>query len=333
LKHNSILINSIDGPKELLLTEVTISVDKTTHHCKALLDMGSQVPTILLETAVKWNLKINPSSSTIKTVTGIEKVCGVTDYLEIIVHGRSCDLPFYVLENNNGYDMILGLPWFARNNAGTRIQDGLPILQFGSESIILDTETLGDKDIELNLSELEVTDDIELFDQEWNFPDAKNVKAKEKLSTKEQKTFDEVVVPLAHNLFAKALSDLGCFTDGVHEIDLVNHKPIRNPLFRRSEFDRKRLKDETDALLKASKSECSSTPFMVPKPDGSARMVVNYIQLNKVTVKNIFPINRVDDTIEKVARFLWYTDLDLKQGYYQILLHIYSIKYTALKLR
>jgi len=139
-------------------------------------------------------------------------------------------------------------------------------------------------------------------------------------------------------LFVTALSDLGCFTDGVHEIDLINHKPIRNPQFRRSEFDRKRLKDETDALLKAgiirpSKSEWSSTPFMVPKPDGSARMVVNYIPLNKVTVKNIFPINRADDTIEKVARFLWYTDLDLKQGYYQILLHIYSIKYTALKLR
>jgi len=204
--------------------------------------MGSQVPTILLETAMKWNLKINPSSSTIKTVTGIEKVCGITDYLEIIVHGRSCDLPFYVLENNNGYDMILGLPWFARNNAGTRIQDGLPILQFGSESIILDTENLDDKDIKLNLSELEVTDDIELFDQEWNFPDAKNVKAKEKLSTKERSSSTTC------NLIAKALSD---FTDGVHEIDLINHKPIRNPQFRRSEFDRKRLKNETDALLKA----------------------------------------------------------------------------------
>ena len=127
-------------------------------------------------------------------------------------------------------------------------------------------------------------------------------------------------------LFVKALSDLGCFTDGVHEIDLINHKPIRNPQFRRSEFDRKRLKDETDALLKAGIIRPSKSEFMVPKPDGSARMVENYIPLNKVTVKNIFPINRVDDTIEKVSRFLWYTDLDLKQGFYQILLHVDTIK-------
>jgi len=46
---------------------------------------------------------------------------------------------------------------------------------------------------------------------------------------------------------------------------------------------------------------------------------VNYIPLNKVTVKNI--------PIEK--RRTYYTDLDLKQGYYQILLHVDTIKYTA----
>jgi len=122
--------------------------------------------------------------------------------------------------------MSFGLPWFARNNASTCIQDGFPILQFGTESIILDTENLNVKDIKINLSELEVTDDIELFNQEWNFPDAINVKAKEKITTKEQKTLDKVV-PLAHNLLAKALSDLGCFTDGLPEIDLINHKPIK----------------------------------------------------------------------------------------------------------
>ncbi len=43
--------------------------------------------------------------------------------------------------------------------------------------------------------------------------------------------------------------------------------------------------------------------------------------------KQFFPKNRVDDTLEKVARFLWYTDL--KQNCYQILLHVDSIKYTA----
>ena len=297
--------------------------------------MGSVISTLASKKANEWKLKVNHSNSTVSTVAGKQKVNGLTDYLDINIHGRSGDIPFYVLDNNNGYDMILGKNFFKKFDSGTQIVDGDYLLLFGEDKIVLNRkEDSSHEDIDIELINSQVLDDFEDFDQEWKFPNELEIKPKEKLTNNEQKTFDKIIVPIAKNLFAKALKDLGCYTDAVHEIELTDKKPIRAQLFRRSEFDRQRLKKETDELLDAgiirpSKSDWNSTPFMVPKADGSSRMVINYIPLNKVTVRNLFPMNRIDDVIERVARFLWYTDLDLKQGFLQILLHVDSIKYTA----
>jgi hypothetical protein len=57
---------------------------------------------------------------------------------------------------------------------------------------------------------------------------------------------------------------------------------------------------------------------MVPKKDGTWRMYVNYRVLNKIMVKNRYPIPRIDDLIDQLKNVVYFTKLDLHSGYHQI---------------
>ena len=54
--------------------------------------------------------------------------------------------------------------------------------------------------------------------------------------------------------------------------------------------------------------------MLVTKKDGSQRLCVDYLHLNAVTVKDAFPLLRVDDSL---AGSRWFSTLDLASGYWQ----------------
>jgi hypothetical protein len=52
--------------------------------------------------------------------------------------------------------------------------------------------------------------------------------------------------------------------------------------------------------------------MMVPKKDGTWRMCVDYQALNKITVKNRYPLPQIDDLLDQLKNVVYFTKLDLR---------------------
>jgi hypothetical protein len=58
--------------------------------------------------------------------------------------------------------------------------------------------------------------------------------------------------------------------------------------------------------------------LFVKKKDGTLRLCIDYCQLNKVTVKNRYPLPRIDDLFDQLKGAKVFSKIDLRSGYYQI---------------
>jgi hypothetical protein len=68
-------------------------------------------------------------------------------------------------------------------------------------------------------------------------------------------------------------------------------------------------------LIRESSSPWGSLVLFVPKPGGRWRMCVDFRAVNEVTVKNGYPLPRVQDCLDALAGALWFTKLDLVSGF------------------
>ena len=125
------------------------------------------------------------------------------------------------------------------------------------------------------------------------------------------------------DVFAVSSDDLGHTSLVTHQIDTGSSHPIRQParrlpLHKRAEADTL-LKD----MLKKGVIEPSSSPWkspivLVKKKDGSTHFCVDYRKLNEVTVKDSYPLPRIDDCLDVLAGCRWFSTLDLCSGYWQV---------------
>lgn len=57
---------------------------------------------------------------------------------------------------------------------------------------------------------------------------------------------------------------------------------------------------------------------LVRKKDGEVRFCIDYRSLNEVRTKDVYPIPRIDETLESLGGAAWFTTLDLHAGYWQV---------------
>lgn len=136
----------------------------------------------------------------------------------------------------------------------------------------------------------------------------------------------EAMTELVQNnqdLFAEKDTELG-YTDRVEvTIDTGDHppisqKPYRVPMSQRHLID-KQVQDMLDAgIIKPSDSPWASPVLLVPKRDGTQRFCIDYRRLNRVIVKNSYPLPNIEDILSSLGGAKYYSVLDLKSGYWQL---------------
>ncbi|KAL0556279.1 hypothetical protein IC582_004791 [Cucumis melo] len=100
----------------------------------------------------------------------------------------------------------------------------------------------------------------------------------------------------------------------------------------------KELKVQLQELLDKGFIQPSVSPWGAPmlfvkKKDGSMRLCINYGELNKVTIKNRYPLARIDDLFDQLQGATVFSKIDLRSGYHQLRIRDSDIPKTAFRSR
>ncbi|UYV73857.1 hypothetical protein LAZ67_11001152 [Cordylochernes scorpioides] len=108
-----------------------------------------------------------------------------------------------------------------------------------------------------------------------------------------------------------------------HQIKTTSDIPIRKNPYRVSLKERNIISDQINSMLKNGIISHSSSPWaspiiLVKKKNGTFRFCVDYRNLNSVTVKDQYPLPRIDDCFDSLHGARYFTSLDLCSGYWQV---------------
>ncbi|KAJ9544243.1 hypothetical protein OSB04_023950 [Centaurea solstitialis] len=122
-------------------------------------------------------------------------------------------------------------------------------------------------------------------------------------------------------------------------IDLVpGAAPIARAPYRLAPPELQELSEQLQELSGKGFIRPSSSPWGAPilfvkKKDGSHRMCIDYRGLNKVTIKNRYPLPRIDDLFDQLQGASWFSKIDLRSGYHQLKVKEADVHKTAFRTR
>ncbi|GJS50662.1 putative reverse transcriptase domain-containing protein [Tanacetum coccineum] len=116
--------------------------------------------------------------------------------------------------------------------------------------------------------------------------------------------------------------------------DLPGVAPVACAPYRLAPSEMKELADQLQELLEKGFIHPSSSPWGAPvlfvkKKDGTFRMCIDYRKLNKLMIKNRYPLPRIDDLFDQLQGLSVYSKIDLRTGYHQLRIREEDIPITA----
>ncbi|KAI3776510.1 hypothetical protein L1987_46295 [Smallanthus sonchifolius] len=154
-----------------------------------------------------------------------------------------------------------------------------------------------------------------------------------RMKTKELK--DVPVVCSFPKVFPDDLPGLPPDREIEFQIDLLPRaEPVAKAPYRLAPSEMKELMSQLQELTEKGFIRPSISPWGAPvlfvkKKDGSMRMCIDYRELNKRTVKNKYPLPRIDDLFDQLQGASWFSKIDLRSGYHQLKVREEDVPKTA----
>ncbi|GJY93054.1 putative reverse transcriptase domain-containing protein [Tanacetum coccineum] len=162
---------------------------------------------------------------------------------------------------------------------------------------------------------------------------------KTKDKSKEKRLEDVPIVREFPKVFLEDLPGLPPARQVEFQIDLVpGAAPVARAPYRLAPAEMQELSTQLQELSDRGFIRPSSSPWGAPvlfvkKKDGSFRMCIDYRELNKLTVKNRYPLPRINDLFDQLQGSRVYSKIDLRSGYHQLRVREEDIPKTAFRTR
>ncbi|GKF12868.1 putative reverse transcriptase domain-containing protein [Tanacetum coccineum] len=165
-----------------------------------------------------------------------------------------------------------------------------------------------------------------------------HVTTKEIEDKSEKKRLEDV--PIVRNfpkVFPKDLPGLPLTRQVEFQIDLIpGAASVARAPYRLAPSEIKELSEQLKELsykgfIRPSSSPWGAPVLFVKKKDGSFRMCIDYRELNKLTMKNRYPLPRIDDLFDQLQGSSVYSKIDMRSGYHQLRVREEDIPKTAFR--
>ena len=127
------------------------------------------------------------------------------------------------------------------------------------------------------------------------------------------------------SVFAKSDNDLGCTMSVQHRIRMTDDVPVTMPYRRIPPTQLEEVKSHLQQLMQSgavpSDSAYASAIVLVRKKTGELRMCCDFRALNAKTVKDAYPLPRIDESMDALAGARYFSTLDLQSAYMQVPMH------------
>nr|GEU41078.1 putative reverse transcriptase domain-containing protein [Tanacetum cinerariifolium] len=200
------------------------------------------------------------------------------------------------------FDVVIGMDWLSKNHAKVIYDEKVVHIPIEDEILIIQAKVMEKKSNGKGLEDIPVV-----------------------------REFTKV--------FPKELPGLPPVRQLEFQIELVpGVAPVARAPYRLAHSEMQELSNQLQELADRGFIRPSTSPWGAPVlfvkiKDGSFRMCINYRELNKLTIKNHYPLPRIDDLFDQLQGSSVYSKIDLRSGYHQLRVRNKDIPKTAFRTR
>ncbi|GJT46096.1 putative reverse transcriptase domain-containing protein [Tanacetum coccineum] len=236
------------------------------------------------------------------------------------------------------FDVIIGMDWLAKNHAVIFYDEKIVCIPYGNEILIVQGDK-SDKEKKSTLSIISRKKAQNYMEKGCQLFLAQVTVKENKDKSNEKRLEDVPTVRDFPEVFPKDLPALPPIRQVEFQLDLVpGAAPVARAPYRLAPSEMEELSTQLQELSDKGFIRPSSSPWGAPilfvkKKDGSFRMCIDYRELNKLTVKNRYPLPRINDLLDQLQGSSVYLKIDLRSGYHQLRVCDEDISKTAFRTR